>query len=95
MHNLQKVMDSYIGSVCALGDMNTIPDLMNDCVRSAVANDKYELMLNNVCTFFGSFYDTVDVGSEITEWTCVLGQDDKTKYSILEHCIPQKSNTVV
>jgi hypothetical protein len=65
MKNLQDLMDSYPGSFCAFGDMNTIPGLQNDTIRDAINNEKYELLLDNVYTFFGSNFDTVNQSNKI------------------------------
>ena len=86
MTSLQQVMDTYTGSVCAFGDMNTISGEMNDAVRLAVRNNgKYELMLSGVNTFFGAFYDTVDsvARSDVT-WIPVSDQPEELRYKMLE-----------
>jgi len=81
MVNLQKLMDSYPGSFCAFGDMNTIEGLQNDTIRDAINNEKYELLLNNVTTFFGSNFDLVDPSRDpYIEWEPIKEYSSEKKY---------------
>ena len=86
MKQLQDVMYSYAGSVCAIGDMNTIPGNIDGYIRDAITDD-YELMLNGVNTFFGSFYDTIDMEREGDNvvWNQLIDQPDSVKYKMLEY----------
>lgn len=65
MTGLCKVLDSYIGSVCAIGDFNTIPGNIDESIRKVIPDNK-EFLVKNEITFFGSFYDTVP---NTGEWT--------------------------
>lgn len=58
MIGLCKLMDEYSGSVCAIGDFNTIPGHISQSIEAAISPDK-EFIVKDEPTFFGAFYDTV------------------------------------
>jgi len=59
MGNLCTLMTQYKGSVCALGDFNTIPGDITNSIRSAITPE-YHFVVENELTFFGSYFDTVE-----------------------------------
>lgn len=73
-------MSEYKGSVCALGDMNTIEGNINDSIRQSIENTDYKLVLNNTLTFFGAFYDTIPKTSDSL---FLLDVTDEQKYNLL------------
>jgi hypothetical protein len=88
MKNLIKLMNEYPGSVCALGDMNTIPGMINDSIRKVVKDnsDKYELLLDSdTLTFFGSYYDTVPISALGPNPLYLTDVPDERKYGILRY----------
>jgi hypothetical protein len=58
MVNLQNLMKEYKGSVCAIGDFNTIEGMIYQSIESAITND-FEFVLKGDLTFFGSYFDTI------------------------------------
>jgi hypothetical protein len=60
MIELQKVMDTYPGSICAMGNFNTVPGKIENLMIFAL-NYEYEFLLKDFLSFFGSFFDTIDV----------------------------------
>lgn len=60
MLGLQKVFNAYDGSVCALGDFNTIPGTIEDAIMEAVS-PVFELIGGDTLTFYGSYFDTIPV----------------------------------
>jgi len=60
MVELQKVMKAYPGSVCAMGDFNTIPGKIEDLMMSAIS-DEFKFLLKDFYSFFGLYFDTIDV----------------------------------
>ena len=64
MLNLQKVMTDFNGSVFAFGDFNTIHGDISDSIYSAIS-EKFEFVVNSEeLTFFGAFYDRINVTNE-------------------------------
>ncbi len=81
-------MNEYPGSVCALGDMNTIPGMINDSIRKVVKDnsDKYELLLDSdTLTFYGSYYDTVPISALGPNPLYLTDVPDERKYGILRY----------
>lgn len=68
MLGLQKVMTDFKGSVCALGDFNTIPGKLSDVINLAI-NENYEFAVHDTLTFFGSHYDTIKTTEQ---WVSIL-----------------------
>lgn len=65
MGNLIKIMNDYPNSVCAIGDMNTIPRIITDEICKVVENNVngYKLLLKDTLTFFGAYYDTIPISA--------------------------------
>ena len=63
MVNLQQVLKQYKGSVCAIGDFNTIPGDISDAINDAILPE-YKFVLNNELTFFGAYYDTIPMNDK-------------------------------
>jgi len=96
MKNLIKTMVEYPGSICAFGDMNTIPGQIDKSIREAVlSSNQYRLILRSVNTFFGAFYDTIPIGQlglglgeperiNVIP-TQLLDMDKNSQYKILEY----------
>ncbi len=71
MVGLQRVMLTYKGSVCAVGDFNTIPGEIMSSIKDAILPE-YEFMMDDTePTYFGSFYDTL-VPQPNEKWTHIL-----------------------
>lgn len=58
MKGLCNLMDEYSGSVCALGDFNTIPGHIELSIKATISANR-EFIIKDEPTFFGAFYDTV------------------------------------
>jgi hypothetical protein len=58
MRGLARVMNSYPGSYCALGDFNTIPGRIEPAVRGAIPAGM-RFAATPRMTFYGSYYDTI------------------------------------
>ena len=82
MSNLIKMMDEYAGSVVAFGDMNTIPGDICQAIQAEISGTEYGLLLNDVYTFFGSYYDTIPL---IEPMTFLLDLDEHKKYDLLNY----------
>jgi hypothetical protein len=67
MTNLQSVLSTYTGSVCAFGDFNTIAGDVADAIKSAIL-PTYQFVLDNQLTFFGSYYDRITINPD-EDWT--------------------------
>lgn len=63
MTELCKTMDDYKGSVCAIGNFNTIRGQIKDTIVNSVAPDK-KFILHDELTFFGSYFDTIKTDEE-------------------------------
>lgn len=68
MVNLQELMKSYDGSICAFGDFNTIPGKIYESIKQAITPD-FRFDDENTITFFGSYYDTIPL---VEEWDMLL-----------------------
>lgn len=89
MNSLIELMNQYHGSVCAFGDMNTIPGNICNSIKEVVEKSgKYKLVCNDVYTFFGSFYDTIPVltitQNEELSPVQLLDLPDEDKFKILQ-----------
>lgn len=58
MRGLIEIMQNTKGSVCAMGDFNSLPGKISWAIIDAIG-DGFELRNNGHETFFGAFYDTV------------------------------------
>lgn len=63
MINLQQLMHKYDGTVCALGDFNTIPGQVYDAISQAILPE-FEFVLKNELSFFGECYDKIPLDME-------------------------------
>lgn len=70
MVNLQNLMKEYKGSVCAIGDFNTIPGKIADLVEKARTSE-FEFILKGELTFFGAYYDTIPYKAE-DKWVSLI-----------------------
>jgi hypothetical protein len=58
MAGLCHLMKTQIGSICAIGDFNTIPGEITECIKDAIMPGMH-FIIENQLTFFGAFYDSV------------------------------------
>lgn len=61
--NLCNLMRSHPGSVCTIGDFNTIPGIIAQSIYDALPSD-FEFVIKNELSFFGAHYDTVKADGE-------------------------------
>jgi hypothetical protein len=59
MKGLCDLMKHTEGSVCALGDFNTILGYIEDAINSAIDPELKFLYVQDILTFFGAYYDTI------------------------------------
>lgn len=64
MVNLCVMMKAY-GNSCAFGDFNTIPGYISDAIKTCVDPDFKLIISDNKPTFFGAFFDEVNVGDRV------------------------------
>lgn len=82
MSNLIKMMNDYTGSVVAFGDMNTIPGDICQAIQNAANGSNYSLLLDDVYTFFGSYFDTIPMKESLP---FLLDLDENKKYNLLNY----------
>jgi len=69
MKGLVEIMKTYTGSVCAIGDFNTIPGKIAQCIKEEVPAN-LELRDGGFYTFYGAYYDTM-LPKEGEDWKSI------------------------
>ena len=67
MVNLCNLMDSHVGSICAIGDYNLIPGPITESINQAISPNKKFIVKADELSFFGSYPDKI-VPRDGEEW---------------------------
>lgn len=66
---LVEIMKNHSGSICAIGDFNTIPGKIMNCIKDNLS-ENFEFKYGGFYTFYGAFYDTVSLKEE--DWKSIF-----------------------